>query len=234
MARFPGVADRIFNDLARYSLGETTAASLSLHGGRIFLAVALTANKQDIPTVQACCRWLTDTSARKYARMTEDMHAQLIEDAKRAKIDPTLWKYVRDEIYLDDDASIAALNNELSGIRAPSSRRSGALSPRSSAGDDATGQLDIDNDLVADDEADEDEDDETPVTPGSLVAKNDAVVGLTVAVPFYHHTHGETHFRGEISAVRKSTYSVRFPEVGGTWSRPWTVQPNRLFHVAGA
>ena len=34
-----GVADRIFNDLARYSLGETTAASLSLHGGRIFLAV---------------------------------------------------------------------------------------------------------------------------------------------------------------------------------------------------
>ena len=51
---------------------------------------------------------------------------------------------------------------------------------------------------------------------------------------FYHHTHGETHFRGEISAVRKSTYSVRFPEVGGTWSRPWTVQPNRLFHVAGA
>ena len=60
------------------------------------------------------------------------------------------------------------------------------------------------------------------------------MMGLAVAVPFYHHTHGETHFRGEISAVRKSTYSVRFPEVGGTWSRPWTVQPNRLFHVAGA
>ena len=167
--------------------------------------------------------------------MTEDMHAGLIESAKRAKIDPTLWQYVRDEIYLDDDASIAALNKELSGIRLPSSRRSGGLSPRPSVGDDPSpSQLDIDNEHVAEDEADDDEDDETPVTPGGLVAPNDAVVGLAVAVPFYHHIHGESHFRGKISAVRKSAYSVQFPEVGGAWSRPWTVKPNRLFHVASA
>ena len=38
----------------------------------------------------------------------------------------------------------------------------------------------------------------------------------------------------EMARAIFSLNSVRFPEVGGTWSRPWTVQPNRLFHVADA
>ena len=63
-------ADRLFASTALEALGEETASTLSLHGGRIFLAVALRANDEDIPTVQACCRWLTDASAKRYSHLT--------------------------------------------------------------------------------------------------------------------------------------------------------------------
>ena len=61
-----------------------------------------------------------------------------------------------------------------------------------------------------------------------------ATVGLEVAVPFLHERHGETHYRGVVSAIRAHSYLVKFPEVDGKWTRPWTVADDRLFSIAGA
>ena len=67
-----------------------------------------------------------------------------------------------------------------------------------------------------------------------LVPRSDATVGLEVAVPFLHERHGETHYRGVVSAIRAHSYLVKFPEVDGKWTRPWTVADDRLFSIAGA
>ena len=121
------------------------------------------------------------------------------------------------------------LNKALSvvNLTAPSGRSSGASAVAT------VGALDLDNEET-DDALDDDDDEETPVKPGPLIPRSDATVGLEVAVPFLHERHGETHYRGVVSAIRAHSYLVKFPEVDGKWTRPWTVADDRLFSIAGA
>ena len=72
-------ADDLFRALAEHALGSAVANTLSLHGGRIFLAVALRARGYSVDMIKAICRWKTDASAVLYARLLQDEHAVAVD-----------------------------------------------------------------------------------------------------------------------------------------------------------
>ena len=67
-----------------------------------------------------------------------------------------------------------------------------------------------------------------------LAWATDCSVGVFVQLYALATRRPRPHFRGVVSAVRAHSYLVKFPEVDGKWTRPWTVAEDRLFSIAGA
>ena len=96
-------ADELFCALANHALDGDVASTLSLHGGRILLAVALRARGYGADMIKAICRWNTDASAVLYARLLHDEHTAAVDLAMDAKIIPTLIATTRRDCVLDND-----------------------------------------------------------------------------------------------------------------------------------
>ena len=215
-----GDADRMFAGIAAAALPANVAATLSLHSGRVFLAVALRANGEDIPTVQACCRWKTAASAAIYSRLTLDEHERLITAALRAEVTPTLSASLRRGLTIDDDERIAELRRSLGAVDDESSAERAAQPqqrPRAAAPS-----------TTADSSTDSDSDAGAPVTPGPRLDSAAVVRGSRVAVPFATRKHGEAHFPGVVVRVSAARARVRFDN--GT---RFDVERRQLFSVAG-
>lgn len=234
LAMSHATADDLFRLLAAAALGADEAATITLHGGRVWKAVALRAINCSIPTIQACCRWKTAESAEVYARLMPDEHARLITEAAKVDVTRTLTASLRGQCTLDADARIAALNAEISRLRldhtdATRSPRPAHITapitavtpaPRDNRADDADC---CDSDST-------DDDGPEPVAAGERLAAPEVAPGATVAVPFLTNK-GETHFAGVITKVTAKRARVRFPEVDGTVIYR-DVDHNRLFRVA--
>ena len=97
--------DELFRALAEHALGSAVTSTLPLHGGRIFLAVALRARgySYSADMTKAICRWKTDASAVLYPRLLQDEHAAAVDLAIEAKITPTLITTTRRDCVLDND-----------------------------------------------------------------------------------------------------------------------------------
>ena len=104
------LADALFQLLAAKALGATVAETLSLHGGRVWLACALLAAGHAPPAIQAFCRWKSAESVKIYARMNPAEYAATLLGVMEAEITsisphnlPTL----------DHDARFAELNDDV-------------------------------------------------------------------------------------------------------------------------
>ena len=62
------------------------AGSLSLHSGRVWLANALTAIAEPVPTIQRFCRWRSEESVLVYQRIGSKKYTATILKAIRADI----------------------------------------------------------------------------------------------------------------------------------------------------
>jgi hypothetical protein len=214
-------ADAVFRSLARSALGAAEADTLTLHGGRIWKAVALRKLNCGIPTVQACCRWKTPASAEIYARLLPEEHARLITEAGKVHVDRTLTAALRGQCVLDDDAAIATLNAELNRTciappAAPQATQANAAT---------TGAWPIDAD-----DGDASDDADAHVAAGAVLAEDAIKTGARVAVPF-RTQQGERHFAGVITKVTFKRARVKFPEVDNT-TASFDVDHNRLFSIA--
>ena len=96
-------ADELFRALVEHALGSDVANTLSLHGRRIFFAVALHARGYIADMIKAICRWKTDASAVLYARLLQDEHAAAVDLAMGTRITPTLIATTRRDCVPDND-----------------------------------------------------------------------------------------------------------------------------------
>ena len=234
LAMSHATADDLFRLLAGAALGADEAATVTLHGGRVWKAVALRAIHCSIPTIQACCRWKTAESAEVYARLMPDEHARLITEAAKVDVTRTLTASLRGQCTLDADARIAALNAEISRLRLDHTdatrtpHPTTAATPVANATPPSRAARDHDDDGSDSDGADSDG--PAPVAAGERLAAPEIAPGAPVAVPFLTNK-GEAHFAGVITKVTAKRARVRFPEVDGTVIYR-DVDHNRLFRVA--
>ena len=228
-----GAADHLFSSLATAALGAAEAATISLHGGRIWKAVALRAIGCDIPTICACNRWKSHGSAEIYARMLPSEHARLIERAARVDVTKTLTAAFRGQCSLDLDATIADLRNYLDRERASEARpRAPPATPTAptAATPDAAAAAPRDADVGDDSDEASSDDDEPAVDAGGLVDITTLAPGARVAVAF-DTPHGQRYFAGTVSKVMPATARVRFPDVAGT-STTYDVRHGQLHTLA--
>ena len=144
----------------------------------------------------------------------------------QAHITPTLSASTRSSCPLDNDADIAALQQQLTASathQAPT---------QTNANTPPAPPLRTPTEAAPADDGDSDSDDgEQPVVAGPPISRADLAPRMAVAVPFLSKRHGETHFEGRVVRVMTSTARVRFPDVDGT-STCFDVGLNRLFAVA--
>ena len=207
------------------ALGTETAATLSLHSGRVWLACALLSLKYDDPTIQAMCRWQSPASVRVYARMQAADYARLLTEATGATIDPSLTRSLPT---LDDDAAVIRLHSDMQAAIARTTRAASPCAPRATS--PAATRPAAESERAADDsdadDNDNDDDDDIPVVAAGPPITPDVVrVGLAVAVPFRVDGH-ETHCPGEVTAVNATRAKVKFDD--GSWD----VDLSRLFEIA--
>ena len=150
-ARFRGdpagqaIACAIFKTLTRLALGGAVAGTLPLHGGRIFLAVALRAQDYGTGMIKAFVRWRSAASAALYGRVMQNDHAAAIGAAMVAAITPTLIATSRREDILDNNDAVLRAQSALSGSAAPARHAaspSGPPSRTAAAADDGSGSSD--------------------------------------------------------------------------------------------
>ena len=219
-------ADALFDRLATAALGAAVASTLSLHGGRIFMATALRAvrtadgaHKYDVPMVKACCRWKSDDSAAVYDRMQQEAHAQAIDDAFGVEeISPTLITTTRRDVVIDNDEAVrlelgyAAAGEARSRRAASPSNSPGTAAPpptasarvgRAAPGTSAAGSDDDASGSDADDDAGD------LVQAGAPVAKAELHAGLEVACPF-RLDGAEVHFKGKVVRLAANHAVVAF------------------------
>ena len=232
LAMSHATADDLFRLLAAAALGADEAAAITLHGGRVWKAVALRAINCSIPTIQACCRWKTAESAEVYARLMPDEHARLITEAAKVDVTRTLTASLRGQCTLDADARIAALNAEISRLRLDhtDATRTPPLAPVTAPITAGVPHDAHNNDGGGSDSDDAEDDGPAPVAAGERLATPEVAPGTPVAVPFLTDK-GEAHFAGVITKVTAKRARVRFPEVDGTVIYR-DVDHNRLFGVA--
>ena len=221
-------ADAIFKTLARLALGDEVAGTLSLHGGRIFLAVALRAQDYSTDMIKAFVRWRSDASAALYGRVMQDDHAKAIDAAMVAAITPTLIATSRREDVLDNDDAVLRAQSALSGSAArarhaaspsgPPSRTAAAADDGSGSSDDASGDSDGADDGV--------------VAAGAPLLDSEVVLRAHVAVRFNAPRGGVKAYGGTITKVMPRHVRVSFPDVDGT-SSTYDVKRECLLAVVG-
>jgi hypothetical protein len=112
-AEEPGVslnhalADRMFAELAEFALGVLTAATLSLHSGRVWLACAMLARRCSGPLIQAFCRWKSPESVKIYARINPEYYANTLLDVFGADVSSVCADNLPQT---DDDMNFAQLH----------------------------------------------------------------------------------------------------------------------------
>ena len=80
------LADDIFKQLATLALGASTASTLSLHSGRVWLANAMHAIKAPPTTIQRYVRWRSIDSVLTYLRISPEEYTATILRASAADI----------------------------------------------------------------------------------------------------------------------------------------------------
>ena len=175
-------ADELFRTLANHALGGNVANTLSLHGGRIFLAVALRARGYSVDMIKAICRWKTDASAVLYARLLQDEYAAAVDLAMGAKITPTLIATTRRDCVLDNDHCVQRAGGALDKAAA----RGAAASAAGPSGPPARTAADSRDDASASSGSDDDSDGEADgvVVAGPPVDADSIGPGDAVAVRF--------------------------------------------------
>ena len=241
-------ADRFFALLAVAALGAEVAATLSLHGGRIFMATALRAvlnpdgsRKYDIPMVKACCRWKSDEAAAIYDRMQLEEHAAAIDNALAVEhIEPSLITSTRTECVLDNDDAVAAQLRRAASTETRHRRAASPSNPVAAAAarpaEPATARSDVssgddsDANSSGDDSENATANDDVGdlVQAGAPVAKADVAVGLEVAVPF-RLDGAEVHFKGTVTRLADRHAVVAFREVGDSTTN-WNVAYSHIFN----
>ena len=235
------VADSLFAKLAFHALGKEIADTLSLHSGRIWKAVALHALDVDIGTIQACCNWASPESAKVYARLLPQRHADLIDKCNTVNVTATLTRnFERAGIAIDNDATIAALQQQLNRLEERLTRAaSPATAPRAAARPSsraatpppATSPAGADDGDSSDSSDDDDGTSSLVVNAGDLVDPTDLAANLDVAVAFDVAGGHERYFRGVIAKVMAARARVRFPDVGGMHVT-YDVDHVKIHHIA--
>ena len=231
LAMSHATADDLFRLLAAAALGADEAAAITLHGGRVWKAVALRAINCSIPTIQACCRWKTAESAEVYARLMPDEHARLITEAAKVDVTRTLTASLRGQCTLDADARIAALNAEISRLRLDhtDATRTPPLAPVTAPITAGVPHDAHNNDDGGSDSDDADVDGPAPVAAGERLATPEVAPGTPVAVPFLtdkgearptHGSHGSWRILPRAQDPR-----VRVPRVLGPARDPRVSDP---------
>ena len=220
-------ADGLFRALATHALGAAVADTLSLHGGRIFLAVALRAQGYGNDMVKAICRWRTDASATLYARFLQDEHARAVDLAMDARITPALIATTRRECVLDNDDAVRRADG------AHTARATAAAHAASPSGPANRTAATIDNTSSSSDDSGDDSDGETEevVTAGPPVDVDNITAGDRVAVRFNAPRGGAKAYAGTIVKIMPFTVRISFRDVAGS-STTYDVKKDRVLTVA--
>ena len=221
-------ADGLFRALATHALGAAVADTLSLHGGRIFLAVALRAQGYGNDMAKAICRWRTDASATLYARLLQDEHARAVDLAMDARITPTLIATTRRECILDNDDAVRlaeGAHTARTNAAARAASPSGPADRTAAAVADATSSSD-DSDDGSDGETEEVVTAGPPVDVAKLQQAGDRV-----AVRFNAPRGGAKAYGGTVIKIMPRTVRVSFRDVAGS-STTFDVKRDRVLAVA--
>ena len=221
-------ADDLFRALATHALGARVADTLSLHGGRIFLAVALRARGYGNDMIKALCRWKTDASASLYARLMQDEHAHAVDLAMDARITATLIATTRRECVLDNDRAVARAEGAQAARSYAAARAASPSGPptRTAApaqDDGASASSDSSDD--SDGEAEEVVDAGPPADVGALQP------GDAVAVRFNSPRGGVKAYGGTVVRVMARMVRISFRDVAGS-SSTYDVKAERVLTVA--
>jgi len=221
-------ADELFRALANHALGGDVANTLSLHGGRIFLAVALRARGYGVDMTKAICRWNTDASAVLYARLLQDEYAAAVDLAMGAKITPTLIATTRRDCVLDNDHCVQRAGGALDKAAA----RSAAASAAGPCGPPAGTAADSRDDASASSGSDDDSDGEADgvVVAGPPVDADSIGPGDAVAVRFNSRRGGAKAYGGVVVKVMARSIRVTFCGCGG--SETYDVKKERVLTIA--
>ena len=219
-------ADELFRALAEHALGSVVANTLSLHGGRIFLAVALRARGYGVDMIKAICRWKTDASAVLYARLLQDEHANAIDLAMDARITPTLIATTRRDCVLDNDHCVQRASSARDA-RAPSAVR--AASPAGSATHKAADDRDEASTSSGSD-SDSDGEADGVVVAGPPIDADSIGPGDAVAVRFNSRGGSVKAYGGVVVKLMARTVRVKFRGCAGF--ETFDVKTERVLTVA--
>ena len=219
-------ADELFRALAEHALGSVVANTLSLHGGRIFLAVALRARGYGVDMIKAICRWKTDASAVLYARLLQDEHANAVDLAMDARITPTLIATTRRDCVLDNDHCVQRASSARDA-RAPSAVR--AASPAGSATHKAADDRDEASTSSGSD-SDSDGEADGVVVAGPPIDADSIGPGDAVAVRFNSRGGSVKAYGGVVVKLMARTIRVKFRGCAGF--ETFDVKTERVLTVA--
>ena len=219
-------ADDLFRALAEHALGGAVANTLSLHGGRIFLAVALRARGYSVDMIKAICRWKTDASAVLYARLLQDEHAAAVDLAMRATITPTLIATTRRDCVIDNDHCVQRASG------AHDARARAAARAASPSGPPSRTAANEDNDASASSGSDDDSDGEADgvVVAGPPVDADSIGPGDAVAVRFNSPGGSVKAYGGFVVRVMARTVRVKFRGCAGY--ETFDVKTERVLTIA--
>ena len=220
-------ADELFRALAKHVLGSAVANTLSLHGGRIFLAVALRARGYSADMIKAICRWKTGASTVLYARLLQDEHAAAVDLVVDARITPTLIATTRRDCVLDNDHYV----QRAGGAR--DARVSAAARAASPSGPPTRTVADQRDDASASSGSDDDSDGEADgVVVAGLPVDADAIgPGDAVAVRFNSRGGSVVKaYGGVVVKLMARTICVKFRGCAGY--ETYDVKTERVLTVA--
>ena len=204
-------AEDMFRALANHALGGVVANTLSLHGGRIFLAVALRARGYGVDMIKAICRWNTDASAVLYARLMQDEHAAVVDLAMDARTTPTLIATTRRDCVLDNDHCVQRAGGALDARRRATARTASPSGPPTRTAADSH------DDARANSGSDDDSDGEADgvVVDGPPVDADTIGPGYAVAVRFNSRRGGAKTHGGVVVKIMARSIRVTFCGCGG-------------------
>ena len=219
-------ADELFCELANYALDGDVASTLSLHGGRILLAVALRARGYGADMIKAICRWNTDASAVLYARLLHDEHTAAVDLAMDAKIIPTLIATTRRDCVLDNDHCVQRVGGAHDALGRATARAASPSGPPTHTAADSR------DDVSASSGSDDDSDGAADgiVVAGPPVDTDAIGPGDAVAVRFNSRRSAVKAYGGVVVTIMARSIGVKICGCGG--SETYDVKPEHVLTVA--
>ena len=227
------LAGDIFAAVALVALGAAIANTVSLHGGRVWLACALLARRKGDGVIQAMQRWKSPESIKIYAKMEPHEYVAHLLDA----LDATVTPQMVDELPpADMDEGMRRLSGRAersSGAkRAAANSAPAPTAPRRIVTDAPAGTRSGSDTNTDADESDGDSDQGDVVTVTTPMAVKDVTVNTYVGVCFYDKRRTPTYYKGLVTKVMATTARVKFREFDDTFlnydvkfSRIYTITP---------